>query len=185
MLWADFLYESALGFQPPKPSYIAPQQRLTLNNPRVVQKYSAVLQKEHARLCLNKRAFDLQAAVPSGLTSDHHCEYEKIAYLDDCARKHANKKCRKLCMGALAFSDTLKIAQGAIDLWDLLRRKRNGTRASTIKICRLMRLTSSRTALRESLRSIGIKRKKAMSSYKELNLASVLLKPKQKNAAQR
>ena len=36
MLWADFSSESALGFQPPQPSYIAPQ-RLTLDDPRVVK----------------------------------------------------------------------------------------------------------------------------------------------------
>ena len=71
-------------------------------------------------------------------------------------------------MGALAFSDTLKIARGGIDLWDLLVRKRNGTRASTTKIRRLMRLTSTMTAFQESLRSIYIKRKKAMSSYRKL-----------------
>jgi hypothetical protein len=35
--WADFTYESALGFQPPEPSYVAPQH-LTLNDPRVVKK---------------------------------------------------------------------------------------------------------------------------------------------------
>jgi hypothetical protein len=36
LIWADFTYESALGFQPPEPSYVAPQ-RLTLNDPRVVK----------------------------------------------------------------------------------------------------------------------------------------------------
>ena len=32
MIWADFSFESALGFQPPKPSYLPPQ-RLTLTDP--------------------------------------------------------------------------------------------------------------------------------------------------------
>jgi hypothetical protein len=36
MIWADFSYESILGFQPPEPSY-RPPQRLTLADPRVVK----------------------------------------------------------------------------------------------------------------------------------------------------
>jgi hypothetical protein len=42
MIWADFSYEFALGFQPPKPKYRQPQQ-LTLTDPRVVKKYNKVL----------------------------------------------------------------------------------------------------------------------------------------------
>jgi hypothetical protein len=59
MIWADFTYESALGFQPPKPSYIPPQ-RLTLNDPRVVKKYNRVLRHEHNRLRLGISSFDQQ-----------------------------------------------------------------------------------------------------------------------------
>ena len=42
MIWADFSYESALGFKPPEPKYSAPQ-RLTLTDPRVVNKYNKIL----------------------------------------------------------------------------------------------------------------------------------------------
>jgi hypothetical protein len=66
LLWADFTYESALGFQPPEPSYVAPQ-RLTLNDPRVVKKCNCILRHEHNRLRLGIRSFALQSAVlPSG-----------------------------------------------------------------------------------------------------------------------
>jgi hypothetical protein len=102
LIWANFTYESALGFLPPEPSYVAPQ-RLTLNDPRVVKKCNRVLRHEHNRLCLGTRSFALQSAVPLGLTPAHHKEYETIAHIDDSARKHSNKKCRKLIMGALNF----------------------------------------------------------------------------------
>ena len=137
MIWADFSYESVLGFQPPEPRYRAPQ-RLTLTDPRVVKKYNKILRREHARLRLRPRAFALQEAIPLGLTECHHQEYETLAQLDYCARQHANKKCRKLRMGAIEFSDTIKIARAKIDLWDLLARKQHGIRASTCKIRRLM-----------------------------------------------
>ena len=149
-IWADFSYESALGFKPPEPVYKVPQ-RLTLTDPRVVRKYNKVLLQEHRRQKLGRRAFDLQAAIPNGLTTVHKQEYETLAHLDMCARKHANKKCRKLRMGYLEYSDTLKIARGAIDLWERVDRKRNGIQASTKKIRRLMRLTTQDGGHRQRL----------------------------------
>jgi hypothetical protein len=167
MLWADFSYESALGFQPPLPSYRQPQ-RLTLTDPRVVKRYNKILGQEHARLRLGPRAFALQASIPSGLTPQHHREYETLAKLDLDARRHANKKCRKLRMAEIEYSDTLKIARGEVDLWELLERKRSGTRASTKKIRRLMKLTNEMTAFQQSLPSIIANRKAAKTRHKKL-----------------
>ena len=71
-------------------------------------------------------------------------------------------------MGAVPFSASIKIARGAIDLWELLARKRSGVTASTKKIRRLMKLTNVMTAFRKSTKEIGIKRKEAMSQYNKL-----------------
>jgi hypothetical protein len=49
--WADFTHASTLGFQPPEPSYVAPQ-RLTLDDPRVVKQYNRVLRNQHNQLRL-------------------------------------------------------------------------------------------------------------------------------------
>ena len=145
MIWANFSYESALGFKPPEPMHSAPQ-RLNLTDPRVVNQYNKILRQEHSRQKLGVRALALQAAIPSGLTKQHHEEHEKLAHLDGCAHQHANKKCRKLRMASHEYSDTLKITRVRIDLWDLMERKRTGIRASTKKIRRLMRLTGETTA---------------------------------------
>jgi hypothetical protein len=171
MIWADFSYESALGFEPPPIPYKAPQ-RLTLTDPRVIKKYNKILRKEHQRLKLNTRAYALQASIPTGLTQAHHQEYETLAHLDFCARQHADKQCRKLRMGAVDFSDTINIVRGEIDMWDLLARKRNGIRASTKKIRRLMKLTSIPTAFQAPLPQIIINRKTAMTQYKKLKKKS-------------
>ena len=167
MIWADFSYESVFGFKPPEPVYKAPQ-RLTLQDPRVVRRYNKVLRKEHHRLRLNLRSYSLQAEVPKGLQLKHCQEYETIAHLDSCSRKHAAKKCRKLRMGAVPFSDSIKIIRGEIDMWDLLQRKKDGTKASGKKIRRLMHLTGVRTAFQETPETITIKRRAAMSKYKGL-----------------
>jgi hypothetical protein len=90
MIWADFSYESALGFKPPEPRYTQPQ-RLTLTDPQVVKKYNRILSQEHTRLKLGPRAYALQAAIEEGLETQHHQEYERLSNLDLCARRHANK----------------------------------------------------------------------------------------------
>ena len=95
MIWANFSYQSALGFQPPEPIYNQPQ-RLTLQDPHVVHKYNKVLCQEHQCLKLGPCAFALQSAIPRGLTTEHHQEYKTLAHLDLCARRHPYKKCRKL-----------------------------------------------------------------------------------------
>jgi hypothetical protein len=74
LIWAGFSYESALGFQPPKAKYFAPQ-RLTLNDPQV-RKYNRILRQEHDRLRLGARSFALQSAVSSGLTD--YCSLPRI-----------------------------------------------------------------------------------------------------------
>jgi chemotaxis protein histidine kinase CheA len=71
-------------------------------------------------------------------------------------------------MAAHEYSDTLKVTRATIDMWDLMEQKRNGIRASTKKIRRLMRLTGKMTAFQENVQSIGIKRKQAMSAYKKV-----------------
>ncbi len=167
MIWADFSYETALGFQPPVPSYQQPQ-RLTLKDPRVIKRYNDVLKQEHQRLKLPQRSFDLQRTVPTGLDIQHQQEYNTIGKLDRDARTYAATKCRKLSMGAVPFSDSFKKAKSAVDLWNLLGRKRNGVRASTRKIRRLMHLTGEMTAFNLSLQSIYEKRKEARSEYNRI-----------------
>ena len=76
-------------------------------------------------------------------------------------------------MGALEYSDTMKITRGAIDLWDLMARKRNGMKSSTKKIRRLMRLTGKNTGLQETLPAIISKQKLAMKAYRKLKKQAV------------
>jgi hypothetical protein len=65
LIWADFTYESALGFQPREPSYIAPQ-RLTLNDPRVVKKYNRVLRHKITGSALAPEASPFSPPYPWG-----------------------------------------------------------------------------------------------------------------------
>jgi hypothetical protein len=53
-------------------------------------------------------------------------------------------------------------------MWNLLQRKRDGVKASTKKIRRLMRSTGEMTAFQKTPTEIRIKRKEALSRWKKL-----------------
>jgi hypothetical protein len=83
---------------------------------------------------LGPHAFAIQWSIGNGLSPQHCQEYKALAHLDLCAHHHAAKKCRKLRMGAIQYSDVINQARGEIDLWERLQRKKDGIRASTKKI---------------------------------------------------
>ena len=148
LLWFDVAAHSCFGFTPPKPAYRQPR-RLTLSDPRVVKKYNNLLMAEHHRHHLPQRASRLYEKIP--LTDiDDQLEYENIATLDAQCRRHADRRCRKLRMGQIPFSDELKRADSAVQLWLLMKKKRQGNRASTAKIRRLMQQLDIPTAFEAS-----------------------------------
>ena len=79
-------------------------------------------------------------------------------------------------MGAVPYSDVIQVAREEIDMWDLMLRYKEGTRASKTKIRRLMRLTGLMTAFRETPPTIVVKRKSAMAKYKKLKKEATQLR---------
>ena len=87
---------------------------------------------EHQRHQLHRRASQLFSRLPTFNEQDQ-IEYENIATLDFQCRQYADRRCRKLRMGQVPFSDELKIADSAVQLWLLMKKKRLGNRTSTKK----------------------------------------------------
>ena len=166
LLWVDVSACSCFGLVPPSPTYTQPR-RLTLQDPRVVKRYNKLLISAYERHQLPQRARRLYGQYNN---FDHHAqtEYETLAQLDLQCRRYADRRCRKLRMGNTPFSDTLKKADQAVQLWLLLRKKRNGNRASIKKIRRLMRQTDSPTALDASLPDIQRQLLSARRTYKQI-----------------
>ena len=166
LLWIDVSAVSCLGLQPPKPTYIAPR-RLSLNDPRIVARYNKTLRREYERLKLPQRATQLHNQLPEFGTPAQQ-EYETLARQDLQCRRHAEKFCRKLRMGAVPYSDTLHQADNKVQMWLLLRKKRQGLRASTKKIRRLMRQTKVMTAFTFSITEIEAALLQARQEYKQV-----------------
>ena len=158
LLWVDINIHSCFGFNPPQAHYRAPR-RLTLKDPRVVKKYNKLLNNAYATHRLPQRALQLQQQLPT-FDIIAQQEYEKLAELDFQCRQYAERRCRKLHMGKVPFSENLRKADDVVQLWMLLKKKRTGLRVSIKKIRRLMRSAQQPEALERSLSEIQINLKK-------------------------
>ena len=166
LLWIDVSTTSCFGIDLPRPIYRQPR-RLTLQDPRVVKRYNRILQAEMERHRLPQRANRVYHALPA-FSLLAKAEYEKIAELDVQCRRFAEKRCRKLHMGQVPFSDTLRKADQAVQLWLLLRKKRTGNRASVKKIRRLMRQCQQMDAMEVSLPVIYQRLTESRTQYKSI-----------------
>lgn len=176
LLWIDVSTTSCLGLTPPPPVY-QPPRRLTVNDPRTINRYNKILKQEHQRLRLPQRAVTLHNHLPC-FTTENQREYESLAKLDLQCRRHAERKCRKLRMGAIPFSDDLKKADNQVQLWLLLRKKRQGHRASVKKIRRLMRQCQEPLAFTLALPALDTALTKARQQYKQVKRNATELRRK-------
>ena len=108
-IWVDIPKFMLYGYNPPQPIFPS-ARRLKLNDPRVVQKYLTFLYHEmdkhdlfHRMDSIHKRA---KLAFPSHLKK----EYEAIDQLVCKLMDAAERQCRRLHTGAIAWSPTYKKA---------------------------------------------------------------------------
>ena len=127
LLWADISYSSALGHDPPWPSK-ATARRLKLGCSKTTNKYldryASLVDQHH----LLPRQFKLESTTSYGipLTPTQAEEAEKIDILRTRCILTAEKKCRKLKMGEVDFSEAISIPTKHIAWWEVaIRRRRN------------------------------------------------------------
>ncbi|CAB9522814.1 unknown protein [Seminavis robusta] len=132
LLWIDISYRTALGHLPPDPT--SPQaRRLQLHDSRTTKKYldkyeSLVEQKHNLRL----RQFSLEASTTYGyqLSPCQQQEAEAIDFLKTKSMLLAEKKCRKLKMGRVGFSEATEQPKKRIAFWEIAIRRRKGLTVS-------------------------------------------------------
>ena len=125
LLWLDVTFESALGHNPPLPQ-TPDARRLKLSNSKVTKKYLDVHEKEIHKNNLPARQFKLEASTTYGtpLIDHQKDEAEAIDYLRTKCMLKAERKCRKLKMGAVQFSPAIAQATAEIAFWDIaIKRK--------------------------------------------------------------
>ena len=113
-------------------------RRLISSNTRVVNKFNSIFQAQldHNHVCERIERLRLQSYLP--FTAAHAEEYEKLDRLQVHAFNHANKRCRKLRMGEVAFApEEIQLEGRKAHLCTLILRKRAGCLVSAKTINRL------------------------------------------------
>ena len=137
-LWVDIPNTGILGYKMKDiPRHTA--RRLKLEDPRVVERYNTLLHtyfKDHDlynRVKTLEKSFVAESRWTPQLTQD----YDEIDKIRENGMLYAEKKCRKLRMGGVAWSPVIQKARNTILFWTLLQRKRRKCHVSMRRILRL------------------------------------------------
>ena len=169
LLWIDVSYHNALGHQPLAP--IPPSaRRLQLRNSRVVDKYLNEYESliEAARLPQRQQALNLSIQTGKPLTQIQRDEAEAIDALKTKLMLKAEKKCRKLRMGEVSFSEATEKPRREVAFWQLAIRRRLGLPVSS----RLWKRRKKKANIIEDIRSLSLpqiydKQKQAKLDYRK------------------
>jgi hypothetical protein len=129
-LWIDVSYITAFGHV--MPALLRPKAcQLHSKDLRVVanyvQAFKSFIKKNELIMLLDS----LKQLTCYPLSSEGIELYEKIDELRCAGVQIAKKKCRKLCMGQVAYSPTLHQARRTIKAWSLTEKKKKGMRISS------------------------------------------------------
>jgi exonuclease III len=127
LLWADISYQSALGHNPPRPQTFE-ARRLQLQDKKCVKRYLDAYRTQIQLYDLPRRQFYLESQTRPNipLTQGQIQEIEAIDYLKTISMKRAEKQCRKLRKGAVAFSEATIKPIRQIVWWNIAIRRRQG-----------------------------------------------------------
>jgi hypothetical protein len=131
LVWADITYDSALGHRPPNPQ-VPQARRLNLSNSKCVKKYLDHYEQELAGSNIEWRQHRLSRTVSYG-TPPTPSQAKEANAIDDqrtVFMKRAEKKCRKIKHGHVAFSLATENPKRKIAFWIIAIRRRSGKRVS-------------------------------------------------------
>ena len=128
-IWVEVTKKSVLGSKSePVQKYKA--RRLKSNNPNVIKKYNFELEKQLEERNLYSRTAKLYKTFQSPLTLSQQKEYNNIDKQREEAMCKAEKKCRKLHMGAVPWSPAIQEVRTKIFYLKLCRKQRTKVKVS-------------------------------------------------------
>jgi hypothetical protein len=125
MLWMDIPVELALGYIPLATVPVSPR-RLILQDPRIVKRYNQLLQDTLEKQDVLNWLHILEQGITGNITAAQIREYDLLDSLRIQATICAQKRCRKLRMGAVPFSPQLCLAGKKNRAWKLILKKKSG-----------------------------------------------------------
>ena len=149
-LWIDVTMSNLCGNKMAPVSH-PHARRLKCNDPKVQNKwtklYTTFLNERNAI----KRAYALQEQISIPLPQEYVEEYEKIRRIRQDARRHADKKCRKLRMGGVPFSIELTKARTTIEMWKAIKSWKLGRKINSKYLKRLVKKAGVPDSMRATL----------------------------------
>ena len=139
-MWVDLSYSTAFGHNRlpiPRPS----ARRLTCKYPVIRDRFIAAYESFAIEYKLVEKTQALLQRVTYPLSEYDQKMYEWIDQMKMIGIQYAEKQCRKLRMGDVAFSPDVMRWWKTIEAWKLLRKKAQGGRVSSRKIDRTLAKT--------------------------------------------
>jgi hypothetical protein len=143
VLWVDIPCKVALGRSSPSFPIRRPQ-RLILQDPRVVSKYLSTLTDFLTKQDFLSRVQSLSQKMVLQCTESLVNEYDELDKIRLEGILLAEKKCRNIRAGQVAFSPTLVVAWNKIHAWKLLRKKLSGKKVNTRYLQRSLKAANIR-----------------------------------------
>ena len=103
----------------------------------IVRKYNSVLEDEFEKFGVYKRALDLYNQFADKLTPTQQAEYDDLDRIRSKCMEKAEKKCRKLHMGAVPWSPSIQYSRHLVQYLKLTLRWKKGRKVSARLLIRL------------------------------------------------
>ncbi len=175
LLYGDITYANAFGYKMPK-LVKPPGRRLKCNDPRVKKRWQQhyhTFAREHN---IESRIFYLESVARRPLTTEQGLEFEKLLRLKRQGIAYADKRCRKLRMGSVPFSDKLKEAGTKLALWEAVVTKKTGTKFSMNKLRRMEKSVGLSNTLHTTIEQAKKEVKAAKTKYAEVKAQAETLR---------
>jgi hypothetical protein len=109
-------------------------RRLKTGDPRIVKKFNKEYTKFIKQHKLHTKLFQLEGAMGQALTPTQATAYEQYLTLRHKGIILAEKRCRKLKMGMVPYSEEINTCRLTIQLWRAVITKKKGCKYSNNKI---------------------------------------------------
>jgi hypothetical protein len=140
-LWIDLSFATAFGHN--MPPVVRPQmRRLHCRDPHLGDNFNHRLHKLYLKYNMLQRVIDLEKDAQYPHSPAVSARYEELDTLRCRCVAEAERKCRKLKVGQVAFSPELQQARRVITVWRLLVKRRQGKRISSRLLDRSLAKTS-------------------------------------------
>jgi hypothetical protein len=175
-LWIIVHYQVTFGHIMPT-IVTAQAQRLKTTDPCIVQRYTDILSQYIQDHNLLERAYSVQCKCTYPLQPHLQVEMKSIDSLRHQGMLLADRKCRKLPTGAIAWSPTVQKARDLVEIWGLLLKKKAGRRISSRLLSRGMARHHLMFRVQDiTLTQIVDKKKEALKEYRLLKKSSLALR---------